>query len=261
LLLTKDDYNIYQCSKCGLAFTYPQPAALDEQYDGAYFDLYRQRRSFRLRRGDARLRGIELLRQPGSLLDIGCSLGYFIEAANARGWYGCGVEISPQASQYARELGLEVETGDLLDVGYPAASFDCVTMWDVLEHVPDPTAHMLEVNRILVDGGLVVIGTPNLGHFRFRMKPENWRHLKPSEHVYYFTKSSITQLLNKTGFEMVQRPILRARSFPGSIMTRLKCAFGRIIQLNDVMTVFGVKNAVKISSNRPQQSQNNRDQG
>ena len=230
ILVSKDGCDIYQCAKCGLAFTHPQPTSLDEQYDSSYFDLYRKRHRFRLKRGDARLRRIELLREPGTLLDIGCSLGYFVEAANARGWWASGIEISPHAAEEARKLGLDVRTGVLEGAGYSSGAFDCVTMWDVLEHVPDPTAHMLEVRRVLADGGLVVIGTPNLGHVLFKIKRERWRHLKPREHIFYFGKSSITRLLAKTGFDMVSPPIWT-------------------MQLNDVMVVYGVPNGLEIPSN------------
>jgi len=242
ILITKNGYNIYQCASCGLAFTWPQPSAIDEQYDSSYFDLYRRRRAFRLRRGDARLKRIELLTKPGRLLDIGCSLGYFVEAANARGWTASGVEISPYAAQEARDLGLDVKTGILEDAGYADGSFDCVTMWDVLEHVPDPTQHMLEVRRILSDGGFVVIGTPDLGHVLFRMKRERWRHLKPSEHIFYFKKSSISRLLEKTGFRIVKPPMIGGRTFPGSSAVGLRCGFSRLVRPNDVMIVYGVKN-------------------
>lgn len=202
-----------------------------------------------MRRSEARLRLIELLRAPGRLLDIGCSLGYFVEAANARGWLASGLEISPFAARKAHELGLDVRTGVLQNGFYPKSSFDCVTMWDVLEHVPDPTEHMRKVNQVLADDGLVVIGTPNLEHLRFKIKRERWRHLKPSEHVFYFKKLSITRLLNKTGFGIIQPPLLGARSFPGSTAAVLKYTLGRLAQPNDVMIVFGVKNAVEIPSN------------
>ncbi len=242
ILIKKDGYNIYQCDKCSLAFTHPQPVSLDEQYDSSYFDLYRKRHDFRLRRADGRLRRIELLCEPGKLLDIGCSLGYFVEAANARGWEASGIEISPYASQEARELGLDVRTGVLEGAGYSSGAFDCVTMWDVLEHVPDPTAHMLEVRRVLSDNGLVVIGTPNLGHALFKIKREHWRHLKPSEHIFYFQKSSIARLLAKTGFDVICPPVFGGRPLPGSVSARLGIALERFVQRNDVMIVYGVPN-------------------
>jgi len=252
VLVTKDGCDVYQCAECGLAFTHPQPTSPGDQYDSAYFDLYRKRHEFRLRRADARLRRIELLREPGALLDIGCSLGYFVEAANARRWQASGIEISPHAAEEARKLGLDVRAGVLEDAGYSNGAFDCVTMWDVLEHVPDPTAHMLEVRRVLADGGLVVIGTPNLGHILFRIKRERWRHLKPREHIFYFRKSSISRLLAKTGFDARRPPVFGGRSFPGSTGAALANAFGRIAQPKDVMVVYGEANGLEIPSNRPE---------
>lgn len=241
LLVTKHGHDVYQCRECRLAFTWPQPEALADQYDASYFDLYRRRRKFRLKRGDTRLRQIELIKEPGRLLDIGCSLGYFVEAANSRGWQASGVEISEYASDEARKIGLDVKTGVLEDAGYCDGSFDCVTMWDVLEHVPDPTKHMNEINRILSPGGLVVIGTPNLDHSRFKAQREKWRHLKPAEHIFYFMKSSIIRLLDKAGFDFIYPPVVGGRVFPGSTGAAIRCGFNMLVQFNDVLTVYGVK--------------------
>jgi SAM-dependent methyltransferase len=246
ILVSRDGRDVYQCDCCGLAFTHPQPEAIADQYDSSYFDLYRRRREFRLRRGADRLRRIELLKQPGTLLDIGCSLGYFVEAANSRGWKAAGVEISPHAAGKAREMGIDVRTGVLEDAHFADGTFDCVTMWDVLEHVPDPTRHMLEVRRVLADDGLVVIGTPDIGHALFRAKRERWRHLKPTEHIFYFRESSIGRLLDKTGFDLVYPSLTGMRRFPGSLVAAAKAGLARVIRLNDVMIVYGVKNGLEI---------------
>lgn len=246
LLVEKAGYKVYRCSECGLAFTHPLPESIDEQYDVSYFELYRKRHAFRLKRADARLRRIELMMAPGRLLDIGCSLGYFVEAANARGWQASGIDISEHAAKEACNLGLDVRAATLDRASFPDASFDCVTMWDVLEHVPDPTEHMLEVHRILAPGGLVAIGTPDLGHSAFSLKRERWRHLKPAEHIYYFRDSSIQRLLAKTGFSPVRPPLFGGRSFPGSGGARLCALLTRIAQPNDVMIVYGARNDLKI---------------
>ncbi len=215
-LVRKDGHCVYQCSFCGFAFTYPQPRSLSEQYDSGYFDLYRKRREFRLRRAESRLKQIELIRAPGRLLDVGCSLGYFVEAANARGWTACGIDISEHAAEEGRKQGLDVRAGTIEQAGFEDASFDCITMWDVLEHVPDPTSHMLEVRRVLAPCGLVSIGTPDLRHVAFKMKREHWRHLKPAEHIHYFQRSSLCMLLEKTGFDVVRPPILAGGAFRGA---------------------------------------------
>lgn len=248
ILVSLNGHDVYQCDSCGLGFTFPQPDCIAEQYDSGYFNLYRRRRQFRLKRADSRLRVIELLIEPGRLLDIGCSLGYFVEAAVARGWNASGVEISPDASAEARGFGLDVRTGILQDAGFPDGSFDCVTMWDVLEHVPDPVAHMLEVRRVLAPGGLVVIGTPDLGHPMRIIKRERWRHLKPAEHIFYFQGSCISRLFQRSGFKQVRPPVVGGRSFPGARAAAFTSATARLTRVNDVMTVYGVKDDLDISA-------------
>jgi 2-polyprenyl-3-methyl-5-hydroxy-6-metoxy-1,4-benzoquinol methylase len=207
-----------------------------EQYDDSYFDLYRKRRQFRLRRSEARLSRIEVIKKPGRLLDIGCSLGYFVEAALRRGWEAEGIEISPYAAREARNIGLDVSAGELQDAAFPGESFDCVTMWDVLEHVTDPVEHMLEVRRVLARDGVVVIGTPDLGHLMPRLKRDRWRHLKPGEHIFYFRRSSIGALLHQSGFRVVPSP--SPLPVVGGVLTALWWR----TQFNDVMTIYGVKN-------------------
>lgn len=233
--------SVWLCCDCGMAFTHPQPVDLGEQYDSSYFDLYAKRHRFRLKRADKRLRKIELLTKSGRLLDIGCSLGYFVEAANNRGWDGYGVEISEHAAGVAAKSGLKVKSGVIEDACYEDDFFDCVTMWDVLEHVPDPTKHMLEVKRILKPGGLVVIGTPNFAHpiARRKMKtaPCQWRHFKPHEHVFYFTPQSLKMLLEKCGFDAVMPPLFPRRA--GLVTAAMSEAFCRTFQLNDVMIMYG----------------------
>ncbi len=246
VIVSKDGREVYQCDDCGLAFTHPQPESLADQYDAAYFDLYRRRRTFRLKRGESRLKRIELIAPPGRLLDIGCSLGYFVEAAGRRGWPASGLETSQDASAEAREMGLDVRTGVIADVFYPDESLDCVTMWDVLEHVHDPTRHMVEVRRILAPGGLVVIGTPNLGHVLFRIKRERWRHLKPAEHIFYFSTAGISRLLSNTGFDVTHPPVIGGRRFPGATTAATASAFSRLVQPNDVLIAYGVKNDIEI---------------
>ncbi|MDH7600891.1 MAG: class I SAM-dependent methyltransferase [Armatimonadota bacterium] len=237
-LIHKDGHDVYRCRGCGLVFTHPLPEELYEQYDARYFDLYRRRRQFRLKRADARLRQIELIMRPGKLLDIGCSLGYFLEAAKSRGWDAWGIDVSDYAVNEARKLGLNVRVGDLEQVGFETGSFDCVTMWDVLEHVPDPTSHMREVRRVLATGGLVVIGTPNADHLAFRIKREKWRHFKPAEHVYYFGRFSIETLLRNTGFKPVRPSVLAPAVFVGHLGARIRALLSLIVQPNDVMTVY-----------------------
>jgi 2-polyprenyl-3-methyl-5-hydroxy-6-metoxy-1,4-benzoquinol methylase len=97
----------------------------------------------------------------GRLLDIGCSSGALLESARRQGFDVEGVEPAAQAAEYARSTGLTVFQGYLQDACYPAASFDVVTLMEVIEHLPDPNALLKEVWRVLKPNGVFVVGTGN----------------------------------------------------------------------------------------------------
>jgi SAM-dependent methyltransferase len=231
---------VIRCGDCGLAFTYPLPEEITSQYDKYYFELYARRSEFRRRRMARRLRCIETLISPGRVLDIGCSLGYFLEVAQRSGWAAYGTDISSFAIAHCKLSGLDVRQGSLADSGFEGGFFNCVTMWDVLEHVPDPTAHMLEVNRVLRPGGLAVIGTPDISHLAFKIKKREWRHLKPAEHLYYFSRSTIRTLFEKSGFRQVW-PKVTFSAGASCLSSVLRQYAGNKLRLNDVLVAYGIK--------------------
>ena len=77
----------------------------------------------------------------GSVLDVGCALGYFLETAQQHGWQTSGIDLSGYAVGRAQHhAGCDVHWGELSEVQLPAASFDVITLWDVVEHMTDPLA-------------------------------------------------------------------------------------------------------------------------
>lgn len=169
------DYPLMECRACGMRFLGVQPAPEDLAgfYDATYFD-----REFRCGRADSSsfeegafraenqglLDDFAALGARGRLLDVGCATGWLIQHAQARGWQAQGVELSPEAAGHARARGLDVFHGDLLQAGFPAATFDLVYMGDVLEHVPDCRAVVAEVARILKPGGWLYLRGPITTH-------------------------------------------------------------------------------------------------
>src|SRR5262249_30013694 len=89
----------------------------------------------------------------GRLLDIGAATGSFVAMANADGWDAEGLEISPAAVEAGKKKGLRMTQGVLTHDSYAEASFDAVTFFDVLEHVPDPNVFLADVRRILKSDG------------------------------------------------------------------------------------------------------------
>jgi SAM-dependent methyltransferase len=168
-------------------------------YDGYVTEAENWRRTFRDRLRD-------LPRVPGKLLDVGAATGFFVEQARATGWDAMGVEPSEWAAAYARnELGVDVRPGTLESLQFPDATFDVVTMWEVIEHLPDPRTTLAEVKRILRPGGRLVLSTPDAGSLAARLSGRRWLGWrKVPEHVFFFDRANLDRLLGQSGFTPVR---------------------------------------------------------
>jgi SAM-dependent methyltransferase len=135
------------------------------------------------------------------VLDVGCGNGRFLAGVAAD--YGCqveGVDMSPLAVASAREsFGVGVFQGILEEAAFPDGSFDVVTSWWYLEHVPDPVASLREMRRILKPGGACVFGVPNAGSRLARLFGRRWYHLDCPRHLQLFTPRSMAVLLKNAG--------------------------------------------------------------
>ena len=207
-------FSIVRCSACGLVYVNPRKSAeaIASIYRGSdYFQRpqskgtgyadYTADRELHVRFFRHQLEALESHAPKGKILDIGCAFGFLLDEAQKRGWTGKGVELSDFASEYAREqLGLDVFTGMLKEAALAPEEFNAVVMDDVIEHATDPLAEFEEIRRILKPGGALILHTPNVAsrwHFFMR---RYWVHLKPEEHLYYFSPKTITILLEKAGF-------------------------------------------------------------
>ena len=213
---------IVKCRECGLIYRNPRSvAALDRETDsrrvyGSYTEaeehVSRARERFfrkslnRLnRKGD---------RPHRRLLDIGCGQGHFLNLAKDSGWEVEGVEPVKSACDYARQLfGIEIKNKALKEAGFPEAHFDAVTLWNVLDHLPDPLEALKEIDRILKPGGILVIRVPNVSfhlfvHGLFSLLPSGIKSGKlrdPSIIINYgFSKSTISGLLKEAGFGKIR---------------------------------------------------------
>lgn len=141
----------------------------------------------------------------GRILDVGCSVAFFLKLAESRGWKGTGAEISKWASEFSRtELGLDIFTGTLQDAKFESGSFDVVFSSHVLEHIGEPSALLQEMNRVLRPGGLLVSVVPTqFASLAWRVRRRFWGD-PPPIHVSFFDKESFETLLKKNGFSPVK---------------------------------------------------------
>jgi SAM-dependent methyltransferase len=139
------------------------------------------------------------------LLDVGCSNGAFISAAQSLGIRAAGVEPSAAPAQAAIESGLQVYQGFLQDIHLPEASFDVVTLFEVIEHLKDPLSLFKECHRVLHKGGLLVIRTGNTDSWTAHHRKDRWEYFSTSEHgghISFFNPVSIGKLAQRSGFSV-----------------------------------------------------------
>lgn len=207
---TRIPWTIIRCRRCALVQVDPtlvDPAALDT-YVGDDYGFARSPLADQLIDGRTHatrvLDELAALAPPRRMLDVGCGTGDFLLEARARGWDVAGVEVSPDAAAVARRHDLVVSGGTLREAALPEASFDCVVLLDVIEHLPDPVAELREIRRVLRPGGVVVVETPNWCSLYRRILRHRWAALQPRIHLLYFEARTLRRVLVEAGFEPLE---------------------------------------------------------
>jgi 2-polyprenyl-3-methyl-5-hydroxy-6-metoxy-1,4-benzoquinol methylase len=144
-------------------------------------------------------------RGEGKLLDFGCGAGAFLERMRDLGWRVEGLDMSTVAAHAVmRHRGIKVHVGTLPHRDLAPESFDCVTMWQALEHVHDPRLTVREARRLLRPRGLLVVAVPNLASWSFRHFGRHWFGLDVPRHLTHFTPATLNALLAAEGFRVLK---------------------------------------------------------
>ena len=206
---SREGFNIVRCENCGLIYLNPQPdlVELKKHYSRVYFPRLNQdkmneksddRFDIKCRN---RLNEVLSFSKSGKVLDIGCSDGYFLNYLKQKGWQVEGVEISEFASQKTRErYNINIFCGELPQAGYPDEYFDVVSLFEVLEHLPDPAGTLQEVRRILKKNGLLIMTVPNFDSLQRLLFGKYWHIIDPPRHLFYFSKTTLNSILVKCNF-------------------------------------------------------------
>jgi SAM-dependent methyltransferase len=211
-LFEKQGFTFVRCDDCRLVFVNPQvreDVVLEEYRTAAtndlWFDVLTSERQLVLDREKFAevLDLLEPYRGGGRLLDVGCSIGLFLDLAREGGWSGVGLEFAPRALAYAREeLGLEVLDVPLEEAGFEPESFDAVGLLSVLEHTNEPRRMLEDVARVLRPGGAVYVVVPNVESLACRVLHERARTFDGRNHLVYFSPATLTELFDRAGFDV-----------------------------------------------------------
>ncbi len=156
------------------------------------------------------------------LLDAGANFGHFLSVARER-FEAVGVELSQAAVAWSKEhFGVDNHAASVYDL--PAAlagPYDAVTLFDVIEHVPQPREALTAMHRVLAPGGHLFLSTPNAGSLVARAMGSRWHYLDPIQHIVLFNPANLSRMLEDAGFEVLGTRSLGHHYRIGYVLDRL----------------------------------------
>jgi 2-polyprenyl-3-methyl-5-hydroxy-6-metoxy-1,4-benzoquinol methylase len=152
----------------------------------------------------------------GKLLDIGAGTGDFLVVAKTDGWQTTGIEPSQKAKTIAINKG--VTFADSL-ASLEDNSFDVITMWHVLEHVPNLEEYISELKRLLKPSGTIVIAVPNFKSFDANFYGKYWAAFDVPRHLWHFSKIAIAKLFSEKDMKLVEVLPMKFDSFYVSLLS------------------------------------------
>jgi SAM-dependent methyltransferase len=213
--ITKEVFSIDKCEECGFEFTqdYPEEREIGKYYEsedyishsdtskGLSNKLYRLARNIMLRRKMGIIRKVTGLNK-GNILDIGSGTGHFAYTMKKAGWQVKGIEINDKARSFSiSNFGLEIAGHDYISA-FQQGSFDCITLWHVLEHFHDPFKYASEIIRLLKPAGICVIALPNSRSYDAEHYREFWAAYDVPRHLWHFNPDTFRLFSIKTGFRL-----------------------------------------------------------
>ena len=207
--LAKDNWRLVKCRDCGLIFLNPRPSweTVRRRYGPNQYNYLVGGKKYinaekEMVRGNLHaVQSIGALKKVGKLLEVGSATGYFLKAAEMRGWEVYGVEICKEGVEYSkREFGIITFLGTLEEANFPSNFFDVIVIYHTLEHLIDPLATLKEAKRILKDDGLVNISVPNMSCWERILQGKKWGTFELPSHLYCFSPLTLHRLVQKAGF-------------------------------------------------------------
>lgn len=211
--LNLNDYKLFECGNCSLIFAnieindkYNEIVYANNQYEEMIkkevLETYEYRKkTFGKERLNYILNKCDFDKQSDIVLDLGCGPGYFLSHLKDEHIKAKGIELTDYLVDICKTQNLDVEKKDINDVSNNY--FKIITMFDVLEHLPNPLSFFKTLNTKLTSNGYIVMYTPNINSFAFYFQKEKQNLLLPYEHLCFYTLKSLNYLATTCGFEII----------------------------------------------------------
>lgn len=175
------------------------------------------------------------------VLDVGANFGHFLSVARER-WNAVGVELSRAAVEWSKKhFGVNNHAASIYDLPPDLQGpYEAVTLFDVIEHVPQPKEALAALRKVLEPGGHLFLSTPDMGSGVARSMGARWHYLDPVQHIVLFNRKNLARLLEEAGFEVVS-----ARSFGHHY--RMGYVLDRLAYLHDTGVVGAATKVAKVA--------------
>lgn len=225
---------LMRCPNCLLVWlsSPPKPAEMQVHYTDEYHRLISAAGINSPVRWKDRKATLDLYKQSGSLLDLGCSSGSFLESLPKDSWKLYGIEMSADCAKTAEaKTGAHVFVGDILDAPFSPGTFDVITCFDVLEHLYEPRRVMARISEWLKPGGIFYVLVPNVQSAEARVFRSYWHGLELPRHLYHYSPASLKFLAASVGLQEL------------SLETRRNPAVGTSLRYvwDDLLGIVGVR--------------------
>lgn len=225
-------FNLCKCQNCGFIFTQDAP---EETEAGFYYDSDNYishsdsnkgivDKTYQLIRRLMLYRKMNLIRREtglasGSILDIGSGTGHFLNTMKSAGWSTNGIEINDKAREYSStKFNIKTCTPEEKET-LPQLSFDCITLWHVLEHFYEPDRYMEDIARLVKQNGTVIIALPNCNSFDAKYYGKKWAAWDVPRHLWHFNQTTFSFFALKNKFSIIGKQYLPFDVFYISILS------------------------------------------
>jgi 2-polyprenyl-3-methyl-5-hydroxy-6-metoxy-1,4-benzoquinol methylase len=238
---------LLRCNKCSLLMTAVNPTINDRRkfnlkyYNKAYIKNYLINKERITDVFLKRTREIEAILPGGKLLDIGCGAGFFIQTLFLKGknkWETYGIDINKSLISHAmRSKAGKFFCAPINTRLFPDNYFDCITLFDVIEHDVKLNNNLKNINRMLRVNGLLVIQVPNYKSIMAKLTKTNWDWWSIPDHVVHFSPLTIRRALENNGF-MILRKITwePRRDFVMNISGTIRGSLPNILFINKIIS-------------------------
>ena len=224
--LTNEEFELYYNEELDLLFTKPTPSNLDKYYESDDYishtdskksltdKIYQYVKSYSLKKKLKLINSFQFKNK--ELLDIGAGTGDFINICKNNGWSVTGVEPSEKANKIASTKNLVLKK-DLEEI--EGKEYDVITMWHVLEHIPNLESYILKLKELLKENGVLIIAVPNYKSFDANYYKQFWAAYDVPRHLWHFSKTAISKLFSSINMKVEKEIPMKFDSFYVSLLS------------------------------------------